>query len=203
LLELSLGRGVVGRIVIIAFLLALVPSLYLYFSRDVRRSVDKINGKPETPRLIVDDFDMTRYMQGVAKSHLESNKATMTSVNIIDLFDDVRGWRIKNLKKEEFTSNYLQIVMDVRQMEDYRGNVTVNHAYFGKGVSFKYADMTLVTEDAHLLGKENILLSDKPVVAFGIHKVVKGDRGFQIRFKEELLDLFGHVEGTIEPDDHH
>jgi hypothetical protein len=159
----------------------------------------------EKPYVNLHNFKYYKYLNDRVIKHLRGNKASLATIDRIELEGDVVGWRYLTdvgAKQEEVEANFVQSHLSSQRLDDFQGLVNVKDTLLKGGVIIRREDLVIETQEAHYLGSEkDMIVGDKPVHATLKRQTIDAEKGFQLDLKNEVINLLGTVRGVIIPDE--
>lgn len=190
------------NILLASFLSMLFLSLFVFLKRESQVSFETIPLE-QKPYVTLHEFKYRKYSNKQVVKYLEGNKASLATINIIELTGRVKGWRYTgkgNTQREDVESSFVHANLNSQDLEDFQRIVEIKDALLGGGVSIKRENLVIFTQEASYLGaKKNAIVGEKPVHATLNGQFIDASKGFHLDLGNEAIELFGTVKGVIHP----
>jgi hypothetical protein len=190
-------------VLLILFVLVFVLALSLFLRREPYVSLN-VMAATSNPYLTLHNFKFNKYLNDKPVKALEGKKASLVTINFIELSDGVKGWRLAdNLKsKETLEANSVVANLTSQNLDDFQESVNITDSLLSGGVTIKRGDLEIYTQEAHFLGtSSNLMIGNKPVRAVLKKQSVDAENGFEMDLEKENLELYGPVSGVIYPNE--
>jgi lipopolysaccharide export system protein LptC len=185
------------KIVIVLFLMTFMFAINA--SRNKTYSSDSLNISSESsedPRLVLEEFKLTRYTEASKKMSLKAKLAYFIEPNILELYGNVSGTRFGE-KEEILHADTVMAYFDSESISDLMNQGGLLRAEFEENVSVDFSQHTLRTDYAQYLAEENSLTSMNPVKIDGPKRWFSGSDGFRYEIDKEDLEIYGTTSGEL------
>lgn len=187
----------------IIFISFLLLSLFYFFSKDNRKAYSIQTDHQQSTYLSLYDLIYLKYKKQELVKYLISDKASLTSIDKVELLGNVHGWRTieGDVKKNEtIEASAVHVNISSKTLADFEDVVKVKDILFFGGVSLKRDNIVIYTQTAHYLGSENpLVVGNDPVHAQLNNQSIDSERGFKLDLQSEVINLIGPVKGVILP----
>lgn len=187
-----------GKIVIsFAFIFISLLSAWVFFNREERSLREQINSS-ERPRIILEDFVVYRYEKSRVSSTLSGRIGHFIEPNIMEIYGDIRGTRYNKGEREYLRAESSSTIFQARGIVDLMKSAQIVKSELENDVQFGFNGMILNTQFAEFLNSSQIIRSDVPVFVSSVQGKMTGKRGFNYNITEELIDLYGPIQGYLQ-----
>jgi len=189
-----------GKILIsISFIILSVAAISFFFMQDDGKLRDKVYAT-KVPRIILEDFTVYRYEGHKATATLSGKVAHFIEPNILEMFGNIRGMRYNSKAKEHIKADSSSTTFHSRGVVELMKDSRVVKSELEGGVQFGFHDTILFSDFAEYITASEVLRSDMPVVIRSPQGNLKGKSGFRYNVTEELVEVYGPLQGTLQSD---
>ncbi len=190
-----------GRhIVVIAFVVALIGSVVVFFQRNEKQS-HKLAAKDAVneshPRIAIEEFVLYEYEDHRATATFQGKLAQFQDPDTLEIFGAVRGNRLSGEHKEFVAAESATLRFASKGLTELVKDSKLQTLVLENQVHFGSDDVSLFTDYAKYDHETGKLVSDRPVRMQNPQADMLGKKGFEYDSKTKDVKVFGPMEGTL------
>lgn len=192
-----------GKIsVIMVFLACFVVALLLFFSKNQVSLRENMESTMEGagPRLLVKGFIVRKYRMSSAEARFDAGLAVFKAPNMVHLTNRIKGWQDMTGQRRVASANHAVAYFETANLIEMLERAKLNKVDMGGGVLLGFSGHKVTTQNAEYFVGKNLVRGDALVKVLGPKRWFTGQNGFRLSLKEEKLDVYGKIRGSVASD---
>lgn len=182
---------------IVIALAIFIAALFVFLKKTDSKIV--IQELQNQPKLRLVQYEFYRVKNDVETARLVGKDANLMEGNHLLLSGGVRGTRVRDGKREEFSSDSGQVDFAGSNPGMLSGDLQAKTARFNDNVQLVSGDMRFETEEVRYSQEQQLVYTSVPVTIRQRSQNLESKGGFQYNLNTERLKMAGGVSGNVSP----
>lgn len=185
--------------IVIGFLLSTLIATIVFLRRPQSMPKQQLKDKSEPTRIVLEDFTIFRYQGHQLSSRVSAKLGQYVEPNRVELYGDVYGFEELADKQNYVRSQSASLFFDSRGLVRLMKETKLRRADFANDVEFGFSNSRVFTQFAEYTANNQLIRSDRATLMRREDAELRSETGFEYSLSGESLELYGPIQGLIEP----